>query len=132
MTHKHTSPLYYFPKRKKEKKESRPSSGRMQRSKGGEERAVYIPLLLCQPGTYICFSFYFFWANNLRHSLGWWSGFWWIDTSAKVCKTFATAFRAANSSLKNFGRWVSSWDFLMYCLSALAWDGERQQCGYFA
>jgi hypothetical protein len=25
------------------------------------------------------------------------------STTAKVCKTFATAFRAANSSLKNFG-----------------------------
>ncbi len=65
--------------------------------------AVYIPLLLCQPGTYICSSFYFFWANMHRHSLGWWSGFWWIDTTAKVCKTFTTAFRAANSSLKDFG-----------------------------
>jgi len=35
MIHKHTTPLYYFPKRKKEKKESHPSSGRMQRCKGG-------------------------------------------------------------------------------------------------
>jgi len=34
---------------------------------------------------------------------GWWSGFWWIDTTAKVCKTFATAFKAANSFLKNIG-----------------------------
>ncbi|WP_130276794.1 hypothetical protein [Cecembia calidifontis] len=42
---------HYFSKRKKEKKESPPSSGRMQKSKGGEERAVYIPLLFCQPGT---------------------------------------------------------------------------------
>jgi hypothetical protein len=29
----------------------------MQKSKGGEERAVYIPLLFCQPGTFLCFSF---------------------------------------------------------------------------
>ena len=62
---------YYFPKRKKEKKESHPSSEGMQRCKGGEVRAVYIPLLLCQPGTYICCSFYFFWANNQhRHFRG--------------------------------------------------------------
>ena len=37
------------------------------------------------------------------HSLGWWSGFWWIDISTSVCKTLVTAFRAANSFLKNIG-----------------------------
>jgi len=43
--------------KRKPKKESFISSGRMQRCKGGEVRAVYIPLHLCQPGTYLCFSF---------------------------------------------------------------------------
>jgi hypothetical protein len=61
---------YYFPKRKKEKKESYLSSGGMQRCKGGEARAVYIPLLLCQPGTYICSLFYSFGLISTTATLG--------------------------------------------------------------
>jgi len=35
-----------------------------------------------------------------------------------------TAFKgAANSALKNLGSVVGRWDFLMGCLSALAWVG---------
>jgi len=34
-----------------------------------------------------------------------------------------TAFGAASSALKNFGRAGGQWDFLMGCLSASAWVG---------
>jgi hypothetical protein len=67
--------------------------------------------------------------------LGWWSGFWWIDISTNTAfsAVFVTALGAANSFLKNFGfRAFGLSGFLICYLSALAWDGERQQCGYFA
>jgi hypothetical protein len=54
----------HFQKEKKQKKKKAiPSSGGLQKSKGGEARTVYIPLLFCQPGTFLCFSFYcVFWS----------------------------------------------------------------------
>jgi hypothetical protein len=53
--------------------------------------------------------------------------------TTSVCKTLVTAFRAANSFLKNFGfRAFGLSGFLICYLSALAWVGVCWTCGYFA
>ncbi len=56
--------LILFFQLKKEKKECYLSKWRDAKVQGRRKNgAVYIPLLLCQPGAYICSSFYF--LNNV-------------------------------------------------------------------
>jgi len=57
---KQHTPILFFQKKKGKKRKpfNKWKDAKMQ----GQRRngAVYIPLLLCQPGTYICFPFLFF------------------------------------------------------------------------
>jgi len=112
-------PPILFSQKKKGKKRKPSHQWRAAKVQGRRRHgAVYIPLLLCQPGTYICCSFLFFWANNQhRHFRGGGRGY-----GGQALKGLTSAFAIGNREgkqlIKTYGLCDGWRDVLMGCLCA--------------